>query len=70
MTDFPLSLLPSFKGTRKHENAPETDVNSHGCTVHTTVVPDRAVPVLPGNTLAARVLVAEHPGSNPSRWQA
>lgn len=65
------SLLPAFKGLDTHTQALEAGVRVSGCTVH-FVVPEMdagpiigqaAVPVLAGDTadtLAARVLVAEH----------
>jgi len=65
------SLLPSFKGTRVHEQALAAGVRISGCTVHYVTpeldsgpaIAQAAVPVHPGDTadaLAARVLVAEH----------
>lgn len=65
------SLLPAFKGLDTHEQALAAGVRISGCTVH-FVVPEMdagpiigqaAVPVLPTDTpetLAARVLAAEH----------
>ena len=65
------SLLPAFKGLDTHEQALAAGVRISGCTVH-FVVPEMdagpiigqaAVPVLPDDTpdtLAARVLAAEH----------
>lgn len=65
------SLLPAFKGTDTHARALAAGVTLHGCTVHFVrtevddgpIVAQAAVPVLPGDTadtLAARVLAAEH----------
>jgi phosphoribosylglycinamide formyltransferase-1 len=65
------SLLPSFKGLHVHEQALAAGVRIHGATVHYVVpevdagpiVAQAAVPVLDGDTpdtLAARVLAAEH----------
>lgn len=65
------SLLPSFKGTKVHEQAIAAGVRLSGCTVHFVVpeldsgpiVAQAAVPVLPrdtAETLAARVLEEEH----------
>jgi phosphoribosylglycinamide formyltransferase-1 len=65
------SLLPAFKGLHTHERALAAGVRLHGCTVHFVraemddgpIVAQAAVPVLPGDdadTLAARVLTAEH----------
>ena len=65
------SLLPSFKGLHTHEQALAAGVRIAGCTVHFVVpemdagpiIAQAAVPVLPGDTpdtLAARVLAAEH----------
>ncbi|AJY67432.1 Phosphoribosylglycinamide formyltransferase [Burkholderia glumae] len=65
------SLLPSFKGMRTHEAALAAGVALHGATVHFVIpeldsgaiVAQAAVPVHDGDTaqtLAARVLVAEH----------
>ena len=65
------ALLPAFKGLNTHKRALAAGVEKHGATVH-FVVPEMdsgpiimqgAVPVKPGDTeetLAARVLVAEH----------
>jgi formyltetrahydrofolate-dependent phosphoribosylglycinamide formyltransferase len=65
------SLLPLFRGLRPHEQALAAGANEHGCTVH-WVIPEldegpailqSRVPILPGDTpetLAARVLIAEH----------
>ena len=65
------TLLPSFKGMHTHQEALDTGVKIHGCTVH-FVVPEMdsgpiviqaAVPVLPDDnaqTLGERVLGAEH----------
>ncbi|KAF1027562.1 MAG: Phosphoribosylglycinamide formyltransferase [Burkholderia plantarii] len=65
------SLLPSFKGIRTHEAALAAGVALHGATVHFVIpeldsgaiVAQAAVPVHAGDdadTLAARVLAAEH----------
>ncbi|MBN9245878.1 MAG: phosphoribosylglycinamide formyltransferase [Hyphomicrobium sp.] len=65
------SLLPSFKGLHTHERALEAGVKIAGCTVHFVrpemddgpIIAQAAVPVLPSDspdTLAARVLAAEH----------
>lgn len=65
------SLLPSFRGLHTHERALAEGVRLHGATVHFVVpeldagpiVAQGAVPVLPKDTpdtLAARVLAAEH----------
>ena len=65
------SLLPLFPGLDTHGRALAAGVKLHGCTVHFVrfdpdtgpIVGQAAVPVLPGDTadtLAARVLVAEH----------
>ncbi len=65
------ALLPSFKGLHTHEQALAAGVKIHGATVHYVVpevdagpiIAQAAVPVLPGDTpdtLAARVLAAEH----------
>ena len=65
------SLLPSFKGLHTHEQALAAGVRVAGCTVHFVVpemdagpiVAQAAVPVSAGDTadtLAARVLTAEH----------
>jgi len=65
------SLLPNFKGLHTHAQALAAGVKLHGCTVHHVtaalddgpIILQAAVPVLPGDdedSLAARVLVAEH----------
>jgi phosphoribosylglycinamide formyltransferase-1 len=65
------SLLPSFKGLHTHERALAAGVKIAGCTVHFVrtemdegpIIGQAAVPVLSGDdpdTLAARVLAAEH----------
>lgn len=65
------SLLPSYKGLHTHERVLEDGVRFTGCTVHFVrpamdagpIIAQAAVPVLPGDdadTLAARVLAAEH----------
>lgn len=65
------SLLPAFKGLHTHERAIEAGVRISGCTVHFVrtemdsgpIVAQAAVPVRPDDTpdtLAARVLTAEH----------
>ena len=65
------SLLPSFKGLHTHERALEAGVKIAGCTVHLVrpemdegpILGQAAVPVLDddtADTLAARVLAAEH----------
>lgn len=65
------SLLPAFRGLNAHAQALAAGVKISGCTVHVVrmevdagpIVAQAAVPVLPGDTpdtLAARVLVAEH----------
>lgn len=65
------SLLPSFKGLHTHARALEAGVTLHGCTVHFVraemdmgpIIVQAAVPVVDGDTpdtLAARVLAAEH----------
>ncbi len=65
------SLLPSFPGLHTHEKAIDYGVKFTGCTVHFVraemdhgpIIVQAAVPVLPddtGDTLAARVLKAEH----------
>ena len=65
------SLLPAFKGLDTHARALAAGVAEHGCTVHWVtaeldageIVAQARVPVRPGDdpeTLAARVLVAEH----------
>jgi phosphoribosylglycinamide formyltransferase-1 len=65
------SLLPLFKGLDTHARALEAGVRVHGCTVHFVtpeldsgpIIAQAVVPVLPDDdtdTLAARVLTAEH----------
>jgi phosphoribosylglycinamide formyltransferase-1 len=65
------SLLPAFPGLDSHERALAAGVKLHGCTVHFVrsemdsgpIIGQAAVPVLPADTpetLAARVLAAEH----------
>jgi len=65
------SLLPLFPGLETHRRAIEAGVKLHGCTVHFVtfvmdggpIIAQAAVPVKPRDTpetLAARVLVAEH----------
>lgn len=65
------SLLPAFKGLNTHERAIDSGVRITGCTVHFVrpamddgpIIVQAAVPLLPeddGETLAARILVAEH----------
>lgn len=65
------SLLPKFKGLDTHERALAAGETEHGCTVHYVVpamdagpiILQKRVPILPDDTpetLAARVLVAEH----------
>jgi phosphoribosylglycinamide formyltransferase 1 len=65
------SLLPEFPGLDTHARALATGTKQHGCTVHFVraevdagpAIVQAAVKVLPGDTadsLAARVLVAEH----------
>ena len=65
------SLLPLFPGLHPHQQALDAGVSEHGCSVHWVIegvdqgaVIDQAkVPVLQGDdaeTLAARVLLAEH----------
>jgi phosphoribosylglycinamide formyltransferase-1 len=65
------SLLPAFPGLDTHARALAAGVRLHGCTVHLVretvdegpILGQAAVPVLPGDdadTLAARVLAAEH----------
>lgn len=65
------SLLPKFKGLHTHERALEAGDSHGGCTVHLVtaelddgpVLGQTPVAVLPGDTadsLAARVLIAEH----------
>lgn len=66
------SLLPAFKGLDTHKRALETGVKWHGCSVHYVnaevdsgaIIDQAVVPVLENDTedtLAARVLTAEHP---------
>jgi phosphoribosylglycinamide formyltransferase 1 len=65
------SLLPLFRGLDSHKQALDAGVRIHGCTVHFVTpaidagpaIAQAAVPVLPDDsedTLAARVLAAEH----------
>jgi phosphoribosylglycinamide formyltransferase-1 len=65
------SLLPAFPGLHTHARALAAGVPVHGATVHVVtrqmdqgpVVAQAEVPVVPGDTeetLAARVLAAEH----------
>jgi phosphoribosylglycinamide formyltransferase-1 len=65
------SLLPAFTGLNTHQRAIAAGHTQAGCTVHQVtaeldhgpILAQAAVPVLPGDTadtLAARVLVAEH----------
>lgn len=65
------ALLPLYKGLHTHERALADGVRVHGCTAHYVVpeidagpiIAQAAVPVLSGDTgetLAARVLEAEH----------
>ena len=65
------SLLPLFKGLHPQRQALEAGVRISGCTVHFVteemdagpIIAQAAVPVLPDDnpdTLAARILVAEH----------
>jgi phosphoribosylglycinamide formyltransferase-1 len=65
------SLLPAFAGLNTHHRALEAGVRVHGCTVHFVraamddgpIIAQAAVPVIPADTpetLAARVLAAEH----------
>ena len=65
------SLLPAFKGLHTHGRVLAAGVRITGCTVHFVspemdsgaIIAQAAVPVLPGDdedTLAARVLAAEH----------
>lgn len=65
------SLLPLFPGLDTHARAIAAGMRIHGCSVHFVteamdegpVIAQAAVPVIPGDTpdtLAARVLVAEH----------
>ncbi|MFP5507091.1 MAG: phosphoribosylglycinamide formyltransferase [Gammaproteobacteria bacterium] len=65
------SLLPAYRGLRTHERALAEGATEHGASVHFVteeldggpVIAQAAVPVLPddaADTLAARVLAAEH----------
>ncbi len=65
------ALLPSFRGLHTHEQALETGVKIHGCTVHFVtpemdvgpIIMQAAVPVMEDDTplsLGARVLAQEH----------
>jgi phosphoribosylglycinamide formyltransferase 1 len=65
------ALLPAFPGLDTHQRAIDAGVAEHGCTVHFVtlgvdegpVIAQAKVPVLPDDTaetLASRVLVAEH----------
>ena len=65
------SLLPALRGLHTHDRALDAGVKLHGCTVHFVrsamdegpIIAQAAVPVLTEDTpetLAARVLVAEH----------
>jgi phosphoribosylglycinamide formyltransferase 1 len=65
------SLLPAFAGLNTHHRALDAGVKLHGCTVHFVraamdngpIIAQAAVPVIEGDTpdtLAARVLTAEH----------
>ncbi|WP_018996163.1 phosphoribosylglycinamide formyltransferase [Hirschia maritima] len=65
------SLLPSFPGLHTHQRAIDAKCRLHGCSVHYVtagvdegpIIGQAAVPVFPDDTpdtLAARVLVAEH----------
>ncbi|SNX27999.1 formyltetrahydrofolate-dependent phosphoribosylglycinamide formyltransferase [Polynucleobacter meluiroseus] len=65
------ALLPAFPGLHTHERALEAGVTEHGATVHFVtegvdegpIICQASVPVLAGDnadTLAARVLAAEH----------
>ena len=65
------SLLPAYRGLHTHARAIADGAAEHGCTVHYVVpeldagpiIAQARVPVLPDDTedsLAARVLVAEH----------
>ncbi|HLX30652.1 MAG TPA: phosphoribosylglycinamide formyltransferase [Casimicrobiaceae bacterium] len=65
------SLLPAYPGTNTHERAVADGATAHGCTVHFVtpavdggpIIAQATVPVMVGddsNTLAARVLEAEH----------
>lgn len=65
------SLLPKYKGLHTHERALEAGDSHGGCSVHIVtaelddgpVLGQTPVAILPGdtpNTLAARVLIAEH----------
>jgi len=66
------SLLPAYRGLRKHARAIDDGATEHGASVHFVspeldagaVIVQSAVPVLPGDTpdaLAERVLGVEHP---------
>lgn len=65
------SLLPLYKGLHTHQRALEAGDSEAGCTVHWVTpeldaggsIAQARVPIMPGDTaetLAARVLVAEH----------
>jgi phosphoribosylglycinamide formyltransferase-1 len=65
------ALLPAFPGLRTHERALKAGAKEHGATVHFVtedvdegpIICQASVPVLAGDdvdTLAARVLAAEH----------
>jgi phosphoribosylglycinamide formyltransferase-1 len=65
------ALLPAFKGLHTHERALAAGAKTHGATVHFVsaemdsgpIIAQAEVPVLEGDTpdtLAARVLAAEH----------
>lgn len=65
------SLLPKYRGLNTHQRAIDAGDTEAGCTVHEVtadlddgpILGQAVVPVLPGDTaetLAARVLVAEH----------
>jgi phosphoribosylglycinamide formyltransferase-1 len=65
------ALLPAFPGLHTHERALEAGVSEHGATVHFVtegvdegpIICQASIPVLAGDnadTLAARVLAAEH----------
>ncbi len=74
------SLLPLFPGIKTHAQALAAGVRLHGCTVHFVtpaldggpIVAQAAVPVMAGDdeaSLAARVLVEEHPlYARVARW--